>query len=130
MNKVQPKQNNESRSIGARRILIWIVSVAIFIVLLSSVIELFIKYKGIRRHIKELKSDRISLEQKKNDLVETNEFIKTPEGQERIFRDKYRLVKPGEGIIIITEPVKTEDLAPKKPVFRRFWDSIRSGLGL
>jgi cell division protein FtsB len=130
MNKIQSKQSGIKESVGARRILIWVVSVAVFVILLSSVIELFIKYKGIRRHIKELKSDRISLEQKKNDLVATNEFIKTPEGQERIFRDKYRMVKPGEGIIIITEPTKTEDLEAKKPVFRRFWESIRSGLGL
>jgi cell division protein FtsB len=130
MNKIQSNQNTKTHPFKARRVLIWVVSVVIFLVLLSSVVELFIKYRGIRRHISDLKIDQRSLQDKKDSLILTNEYIATPEGQERVFRDKYRLVKPGEGIIIITEPTLTETQIEKKPAIRRFWDSIKSGLGL
>lgn len=130
MNKIHPRQNPKPHSLGAKRILIWVVSVVVFLVIMSSVVELFIKYRGIRKHIAELKIDQNALEEKKKNLSLTNEYITTPEGQERVFRDKYRLVKPGEGIIIVTEPDIKEPEVKKKPAIRRFWDSIVSGLGL
>ncbi|MBP6857807.1 MAG: hypothetical protein KBC11_01285 [Candidatus Pacebacteria bacterium] len=131
MPEIQPsKKTDKSRLIGPKLILKWIVSVVIFALILSSVIGLFSKHKKIREQIKELKEEEVSLKQKKQTLSEVNEYIETPEGQEYIFRDKYRLVKPGEGIIVVTKKEEAEPLPTKKPALRRFWDSIKRGLGL
>lgn len=85
----------------------------------------------MRKHIANLKQEQTSLENKKNTVTTMNDYIDTPEGQERVFRDKYRLVKPGEGMIVVTndEP-STEPIVNKKPAIKRFWDSIIEGLGL
>lgn len=130
MLKIQSGENKIKTKINPKNVLIWIVSVIIFFILTSSVVELFIKYRNIRKNIKELKSDQIALKEKKDLLVSTNDYIKTPEGQERVFRDKFRLIKPGEGIIVITEPELKEVQTQKKPILRRFWDSLRLGLGI
>lgn len=126
---MEKTQHSKTKRSGPRLVLLWIVSVFIFLLILSSVIGLFVKYKKIRLRIKELKSDEILLKKKKDNLDKTNEYIVTPDGQEQIFRDKYRMVKPGEGIIVITNKEDSEEAPVKKPALKRFWDSIKRGLG-
>ena len=84
----------------------------------------------MRVHIRELKEEQVHLEEKKASLTATNEFIGTPEGKEQIYRDKYRVVKPGEGSIVITQEPQPQSAEQKRPALRRFWDSLLSGLGL
>lgn len=107
-----------------------IVSIFIFFILLSSVVELWKKHRAINRHIKDLKTEEAELMQKKDSVTSMNENISTDEGKERIFRDTYRLIKPGEGIIVITNNEKIDATEAKKPAIRRFWDAILRGLGL
>lgn len=117
--------------ISARGILMGIVSIVVFALLLSSVAQLLSKYIAIRKHIYTLKQEQSALELKKDKISSMNDYINTPEGQERIFRDKYRLVKPGEGMIVVTnEEASSEAETYKKPAIKRFWDSILRGLGL
>jgi cell division protein FtsB len=106
------------------------VAFALFALLLSSVINLFSKYRTIRLHIKELKVQEEQLKQKKSSVTAMNEYINTPEGKEEIFRDKYRVVKPGEGVIIITNEVKDSASPTPRPAIVRFWQDILHGLGL
>ena len=130
MAKTQSESSRKSRSIGPKAILVWIVAVMLFLLMLSSVVGLFIKYRAMRTHITELKQEQVALEEKKISLSGTNEYLQTPEGKEQIFRDKYRLVKPGEGIIVITKDSPTAEPVSTKPSFTRFWNSIMRGLGL
>ncbi len=130
MAKTQSLKPTTKRSFSARAILTWVVAVLLFLLLLSSVVNLFIKYRAMRAHIRELKDEQLHLQEKKASLTATNEFIATPEGKEQIFRDKYRLVKPGEGIIVITKEPEKSSVEAKKPALRRFWDSLLAGLGL
>jgi cell division protein FtsB len=128
--KRQSGQNNKRRAISARTILTAVVAILIFSLLLSSVINLMGKYIAMRGHIKSLKQEQLELQQKKDIVSNMNKDINTVEGQERIFRDKYRLIKPGEGMIVITnEGLLSENAINKKSKIRRFWDSIVKGLG-
>lgn len=123
-------QSSKKHTVNARAILVFFVAVVVFLLILSSVIELFIKYRTIRTHIGELKEEQVVLEQKKTTLTSTNEYIMTDEGKERAFRDKYRLVKPGEGMIIITQEQTVSSSEARRPGLRGFWDSLLQGLGL
>lgn len=97
--------------------------------LAASVFGLAEKYFTIRRHIQALKKEEVLLQQKKETLTKTNEYLATPEGAEQNLRSKFNLVRPGEEMIIIT-PSTSNTLveAPRGPV-GRFWDVIRSALG-
>lgn len=128
MAKIQQTHKQKSGLVGPKLLLTWIVSVVIFLLMLSSVLSLFAKHRKIKEQIKELKEEEVVLRDKKANLALTNEYIDTPEGQEYIFRDKYRMIKPGEGMIVVTK--KEEDpILEKKPAFKRFWDSLKKGLG-
>jgi cell division protein FtsB len=128
MQRKQHTINNKKR-FGSRAILAALVGFSVFFLLLSSVIGLWEKYMAIRAHIKELKQQEVILKQKKDKVTDMNKYLETTEGKEEIFRDTYRLVKPGEGIVVITSDDK-ESVVSKKPAILRFWDTIMRGLGL
>ena len=98
--------------------------------LLTSVIGVSGKYFGIRSHIETLEKEQTALQRKQDHLKSLNEYLATPEGQEQALRDKYNVVKPGEGMIIVTVPTATpETVVPKKGV-SKWWDDILHGLGI
>ncbi len=131
MIKTQSTQDHKPKKVSAKQILVALIAVVLFSLLLSSVLGLMSKYIVMRKHISSLKESKTSLEQKKSSVTEMNNYIDSPEGQERVFRDKYRVLKQGEGMIVVTNEVsdKTENLQ-KKSGIALFWDSILRGLGL
>jgi cell division protein FtsB len=131
MVKTQSVQEHRSKRVSAKQILMAVVAVLLFSLLLSSVIGLMGKYLAMRKHIDALKQEKSSLEQKKASVTDMNNYIDTPDGQERIFRDKYRVLKQGEGMIVVTnEEQVSYESSNKKSGIRVFWDSILLGLGL
>lgn len=116
--------------ISPRRIVGFVVAIAILAILLSSVLELYQKHKAIRAHIENLKEDKGILEEKYTTIHDLNTRIETQEGKEYILRDKYRLVRPGEGLIVVTTSEQKEQSAEKQPVLKRFWNTLLKGLGL
>jgi len=126
----QSKSNN--KKVSARVILSSAVALFVFLLLFSSAINLMKKYFSMRSHIKALREDQAALKEKKAATSEMNEYIKSPEGREEIFREKYRLVKPGEGLIVITEPVekKAFDGSRHTSFFGNLWNILLRGLGI
>ncbi len=126
-----PKQHiKKNRNYSPKTILLFIVALLVFFMILSSVVDLTKKYLSIRRHISELKKEEVELKLKKENLINSNLFLETPEGKEKVFRDSYRLVKEGEGIIVINKDSIPDDNAVKRVGIKRFWDSILRALGL
>ncbi len=100
--------------------------VIVFLILLSSVIQLTRKQMRIQSAIRQLKSQRESLVEKQGTLTATVGYLQTTEGKEQALRDKYRLVKPGEGLVVITDP-KSESGTEKDQrngFFRRFFRAV------
>ncbi len=127
-NQNRPQQAKESSR--TKSILVTLIALVIFFMLLSSVLGLFAKYRAIRSHIKDLKQEESNLTKKKDAVTEQNKYLNTPEGKEQVFRDTYRLIKPGEGIVVITSDKEVVEDTDKKPGIQRFWESILEGLGL
>ncbi|HRH25128.1 MAG TPA: hypothetical protein PLQ20_02210 [Candidatus Paceibacterota bacterium] len=126
-----PKQHpNKHSSYSTKTILLFVVAIFVFFMILSSVIQLTKKYLSIRNHISELKKEELELKQKKENLVSSNLFLETPEGKEKVFRDSYRLIKKGEGIVVITKDPNSNSEPEKMGTIRRFWDSILRALHL
>lgn len=100
-----------------------LVLIGLFCVLCGSVFSLTKKYINVRRSIKHGKEAQIKLEEKKAKLQAETALLATPLGTEIALRDKYRLVKPNEGMVIITAPIQAP-VEPKKSGIVRFWDMI------
>ena len=128
MSKIQVSKKN---AISPKTLLLFVVSVVVFFVLLSAVINLGKKYISLREKLRELESEKAALQQKQAELGEENAYLKTKEGEERILREKYQLVRPGEGLIIITEPdpLLTESEVRKRSI-GKFWDTLLKALGI
>jgi len=113
-----------------RRVLGAAVALIVVFLLLASVVGLAEKYLAIRNRLKDMKSQQAALALKQAQLRETNSYIETKEGQERELREKYNIVKPGEGMIVITEPEAAAGLGGPTTRVGRWWDSLLRGLGV
>lgn len=118
------------KTLNPRVALAAIVSLLVLFLVLTSVLDLWKKYRAIRSHINELKQQEVALKEKKTTVTTTNKHLETEEGKEEVFRNTYRLVKPGEGIILITKDSDREEVTSKGARFQKFWDNIMRGLGL
>lgn len=113
-----------------RRILAALAALTIAFLLLTSVINIASKYFTIKRHIKELNEEQIALKNKQATLTITNAYLATPEGQEQVLREKYGVVRPGEGVIVVTNPTPTTPPVQSKGIVGRWWNTILHGLGI
>lgn len=50
--------------------------------------------------------------------------LNTPDGVEEVIRNKFGLVKEGEGMIVIVED-KNKEVAPTPSKFSRFWSYLK-----
>lgn len=111
-----------------KRLLGAMVALVVAFLLLTSVITVAQKYFAIKKHIRELESEQKILKEKKESLNTMNTFLATPEGTEKILREKYNVVKPGESIIVVVEP---DIVLPQEPASRvsRWWHALVEMLG-
>ncbi len=128
MPKTQLSQRQ--RRTSPKRVLGVTVALVVVFLLLASVIGLVEKYIAIRKRVRDLKEEQKLLTEKYVTLQETNRFIETKEGQEYALRSKYNVVKPGEGVIVVTEP--SNFLENNGPTTRvgKWWDSLLRGIGI
>lgn len=113
------------KKVSPKRILALLVALIVCAVLFSSVLELFKKQQKIRVSIKEFEKEKQELQEKYTRVSELNTRVQTKEGQEYILRDKYRMVRPGEELIVVTEDSLVA-VEKKQSGFRRFWDRLFS----
>lgn len=111
-----------------KRLLGALVALVVAFLLLASVINVAEKYIATRSHIRDLTLQQQTLLQKQDALAKTNAYIATPEGTEEILRQKYNVVKPGEGMIVIDDTPPALP-APESKV-ARWWKAILAGLGI
>ncbi|HVY36249.1 MAG TPA: hypothetical protein VG982_03200, partial [Candidatus Paceibacterota bacterium] len=84
---------------------------------------------AIRSRLRNLKEEHATLLQKQETLQKTNDYLSTPEGQEEALREKYNVVKPGEGVVVITTPPGAEN-GDHTSRIAKWWDSLLHGLGV
>ncbi len=115
--------------VSPRRLLGLVVALIVLFLLLTSVINIMQKYFTTRRHIRELTEERQELQQKQKALAKTNAYLATPDGTEQALREKYNVVKPGEGIVLIVDAEATKT-PPETSRVTRWWHAILEGLGI
>lgn len=113
-----------------KRLLAALLALVLAFILLTSVISVAGKYIAIRRHIRELKGEQATLAAKSDVLTKKNAYLATTEGQEQALRDKYNVVKPGEGMIVIVPPDMVPGAAKGSSTASRWWSAIIHGLGI
>ncbi len=116
--------------LSPKRLLAALVALVAVFLLLTSVVSVAQKYFATRRHIKELEQEKLALEEKQQSLKEMNDYLATSAGTEQVLRQKYNVVKPGEGIIVVADTDTTVPQVEHRSTVRRWWDAILSGLGV
>ncbi len=87
----------------------WIVVLVIFSILLSlSVIRIYRKYAHAKSIRDEYAGELIQIQKNRNTLQANIEALSTPRGKEAEIRDRYRVVKEGEQMILIVNNNKNE----------------------
>lgn len=120
----------KKQQLSPKRILGALLALVVVFILLTSVISVAGKYVGIKTHIKELTQEHATLAQKHETLSKTNAYLETPQGQEQALRDKYNVVKPGEGMIIVVPADVVVESENRPSAVSRWWKAIISGLGV
>jgi cell division protein FtsB len=120
----------QKTNISPRAIILLTVSATVAFLLFLSVFNVSKKYFDIRNNIEKLENEKSELESKRANLKEINERINSPDGIEQSLRDKYNVVKPGEGIIIVTGVSKLADAGEEKSRISKWWDDILHGIGI
>jgi cell division protein FtsB len=122
--------NASLKKLSPRSILSLLVSALIAFLLLVAVFNVATKYFGIRSNIKKLEAQKSELQTKKDNLEDINKRLETAEGIEETLRDKYNVVKPGEGMIIVTNKDESMDNKSGKNAVSRWWNDILLGIGI
>lgn len=123
------KTQFSNHTISPKSLLGLIVALIVAFLLLLSVISVAEKYFGIRRHISELTTEQAQLQEKHERIAEKNKYLATSEGTEEILREKYNVIKPGEGIVVVVDPsVSAPPSSDTTPT--HWWQAILAGLGL
>jgi cell division protein FtsB len=122
-------KSSTQRHISPKALLGLVVALIVAFLLLLSVINVAQKYFGIRRHIRDLATEKTELEAKHAKLEERNAYLATSEGTETILREKYNVTKPGEGIVVVVDPTPSIPEGSEKGDMT-WWQKILAGLGL
>lgn len=95
----------------------------LLLILISSVWQLLGKRVRLQTSIKQLELERAALLAKKDHVANAVSYLGRPEGREQALKEKYGLVAPGEGLVVIVDPaIPEETVAPDKPsIFKRFF---------
>lgn len=116
--------------ISPRAILLLVLATIVAFLLFLSVFSVAKKYFDLRTNIKKLENEKIELEAKRNNLKEINELLNSSDGIEQSLRNKYNVIRPGEGMIIVTGTSKSNEIVENQSRVSKWWDDIMRGLGI
>lgn len=89
--------------------------------------SLFVKREKVWKKVNQLEQEKKELLDRKNALDAKNDSLEHGIGKETILRDKWNVVRPGEGIIVFTEPENDPNATNHKP---SMWMRLRHFLHL
>jgi cell division protein FtsB len=108
------------KSPGVRRFVFFVLVIFSAIVVMS-IISLYPKSRDAIQNRNQAKAELENLNNKELELRMKIESLNTAEGQEEALRGKYHVADEGEGVVVIIEEEKPDEVEKKS-----FFDSIRS----
>lgn len=118
------KHKGTSKNIIVSRLGLTLLTILV-VFLLYQAISLFVKKITVFKKVEILKTEKESLEKRKEHIAHKNELLDSQFGKEALLRERFNISKPGEELIIITEPKNTNLETIKKPFFQRVLDLFR-----
>ncbi len=94
--------------------------------------SVFSLYKKRNEALTKAKSAQVELDRvkEKQEQIDSSLLkLSTPEGIEDAIRDKFQVVKDGEGLIVVTDPNHSET-SVKEEVKQTFWNKIKEFFGM
>ena len=92
-----------------------VVIVVVTIILVSSSVHFYDAYRETKLNRDEAKAKLEELIAHKETVAAELAELETPEGTERVLREKYRVAKEGEGVVVIVDANKSlEDMQEEK----------------
>lgn len=101
--------------------------VIIVVLLVFNSVSLFFKREKVWKKVDQLENEKKILVDQQNYISAKNEGFDEGIGKEAILRDKFNVIKPGEKVIIFTEPKVDQDIPVVVP---SVWDKIKHFLHL
>ncbi len=118
------QQKKKVKSILGSRLVLVVVSI-LTLLLLSSSYGLYTKKKRVATLRDQAKNELSSAEEKTVVLDGDIAEVDSPHGREKIMRQKFNIKKPGEEVIVVTDPEKEDDdVVVKKGVFESWTDTL------
>lgn len=77
--------------------------------LFSSIYSLHVKKKQMSILRDEAKNELAKIDKKTGDVTADMQVLDTVHGREKIIREKYNVKKPGERVIVVSDPSQKED---------------------
>lgn len=109
--------------------LILLLMLVIFLFLARGSFNTYTKERDSRIEVERIQKEKNTLQKRYEVMHEQSEVLKSDVGIETEIRNKFDVVKNGEGVIVIVDkemPILEED---KRGVLKRFWDSVKGVFG-
>lgn len=97
----------------------------IFVFLTRGAFSAYSKERDSRIEVERVQKEKDALDKRYTVISEQSDALKSDIGIETEIRNKFDVVKEGEGVIVIVDkdiPIIEED---KRGVLKRFWDSVK-----
>lgn len=107
----------------SKLLLLFMLLVLIFLV--KGTFSAYTKERNSRIEVERVLKEKETLDKRYQVMSEQSDALKSNIGVESEIRNKFDVVKEGEGVIVIVDkdvPIIEED---KRGVLKRFWDSVR-----
>ena len=82
------------------------------------------KEKESRTEVERVKREQVAVEGRYNNIQKGSDDLKSEAGIEAEIRNKFDVVKPGEGVIVVVNKNPTAIETDKQGVLKKFWNSI------
>ncbi len=116
---MEKKQHEQSHTV--KHITFFIIGCVTLFIVGSSLVSMIGKYRYVQKETSRLEEELADLAHKKQQVLSISEEIQSEEGRERYAREKFRVVKPGESLIVLSDEEKTIETPSSK---KSFWDSF------
>lgn len=70
-----------------------------------------------------------NLQQRKIEVAKAIEQLNTKEGMEREIRNSFRVAKPGEHLVVLVDPPKSEDVVVPDSLVSGLWKKVKGLFG-
>lgn len=128
MKNFQEKQRKTTKRKKYSKTLL-LVMVLILVLLVRGVFSVYAKERESQGEIDRILTQKSELQKRYENITEQSDALKSNTGVESEIRNKFDVVKQGEGVIVIVEKEMLVIQEDNRSVLKKFWDSVKGVFG-